>query len=210
MFSGRSRADVERQAAIEAEILGNEGYQEQSRAWGQQGTQAVLTVHYEQAASSGTPRTTPPQPWPGQPERQDSALAEHQWAGVAGIAGAAAALGSFLPWITVTAGFIGTVSRSGVEQIDGFLTAGLGVGLAVTGYAAATDRSRTRAFRGRLFGLAVSVLVLGLIEVAFAWTRIQELDADVRSLATIGVGLYLIVIAGAVASFATSRIPASR
>ena len=48
-------------------------------------------------------------------------------------AGVAAVIGSFLPWASVSAPLLGTITVSGVDGSDGWITAGLGVALSIGG-----------------------------------------------------------------------------
>lgn len=78
----------------------------------------------EQAADkpTGSAETTPA-------PRRGSPI--HPWVLVA--AGGIAIIGSFLPWANVTAPFVGTMTVSGVDGSDGWITAALGLVVAVYG-----------------------------------------------------------------------------
>ncbi|PWR14880.1 hypothetical protein DKT69_14120 [Micromonospora sicca] len=85
-------------------------------------------------------------------------------------AGIAAVIGSFMPWGKVSAPILGTVTVSGVDGSDGWITAGLGLVLVV--YAGMS-------LRGQRTPMAVPVLAvlaaLGLLGVG-VW-KIVDLQA---------------------------------
>jgi len=111
------------------------------------------------------------------------------------IGGAAMVVGSLLPWITVTA-FV-TVSRSGLEAGDGLITIILGVAVVLIGLAAlASGRAQFR-----LLAIALGALGLGItaIDYASVQDRIRTLDADIRDLASVGIGLYLVGVGALIA-----------
>ena len=89
-------------------------------------------------------------------------------------AGAAVILGSFLPWGSITAPFIGTYSISGVDGADGWITAVVGALLAAYGMVV----------RARRLPVAVDVLVLlgGLAVAAVAGWKILELQRRVTDM----------------------------
>ncbi|MCO1597643.1 hypothetical protein M8C17_21050 [Micromonospora sp. RHAY321] len=92
-------------------------------------------------------------------------------------AGIAAVIGSFMPWGKVSAPILGTVTVSGVDGSDGWITAGLGLALVV--YAGMT-------LRGQRTHMAVPVLAvlaaLGLLGVG-AWkiADLQATEAEMRA-----------------------------
>ncbi|MGC4797176.1 hypothetical protein ACLQ3H_24105 [Micromonospora saelicesensis] len=140
-------------------------------------------------------------------------------------AGIAAVIGSFMPWGKVSAPILGTVTVSGVDGPDGWITAGLGLVLVV--YASMT-------LRGQRTHLAVPVLAvlaaLGLLGVG-AWkiADLQATEADMRTKmsgeddvlgigkamsaavqVSVGSGLWLLTFAGLAGSVAMVVIIASR
>lgn len=111
--------------------------------------------------------------------------------------GAALVIGSFLPWITATAALIGTITRSGMEGGDGWISLGLGAALVASGVSAyqRLERKGTE---------AIVLCVLATALIAFEWSdvqsRVDEMASD-YSFGSIGIGLYLMA-AGVVAAFA--------
>jgi hypothetical protein len=140
-------------------------------------------------------------------------------------AGIAAIIGSFMPWVKVSAPILGTVTVSGVDGSDGWITAGLGLMLAL---------HAGMSLRGQRTPMAVPILAvlaaLGLLGVG-AWkiADLQATEADMRaqmsgkddflgigkamSAATqvsVGSGLWLLTFAGLVGSVAMVLIMVSR
>ena len=94
--------------------------------------------------------------------------------------GAAAAVGSFLPWITA---FGGVVSKSGIDGSDGWITLGAGATVAITGL---TNDGKK--------GIRVLWTVLGLVCLAVVgldYLDIQQRIEAVGAGLEHGVGLYL-------------------
>lgn len=107
------------------------------------------------------------------------------------------ALGSFLPWITATAPFIGTVSRSGLDGGgDGILTLIAGVIAVALGVGRLTTSGMPAFFQ-------VSAIIVGLIAGAVVFVNHSDLSMRVDSFAgeggglgtaSIGVGFWTIVV----------------
>jgi hypothetical protein len=91
-----------------------------------------------------------------------------------GIAGLLAVFGAFLPWVTLSAPFIGTISKNGVDG-DGVYTIGLGAALLI--YAII----RIGAFR--LHASIAAVLAVGLLGLAVVdFVDVYRAAADLRSI----------------------------
>ncbi len=116
------------------------------------------------------------------------------WSGaVILIGGALAALGSFLPWITATAAFVGTINRNGLDGGgDGLITIALGIVIILLGVALLARSGNPRTAR---IGAAICGLALGWVAVA----DINSINERIRSLnstlAAASVGMGIIVIA---------------
>ncbi|GLW30751.1 hypothetical protein Areg01_36910 [Actinoplanes regularis] len=136
-------------------------------------------------------------------------------------AGAAGVLGSFLPWAKVNAPFLGTMTVSGVDGSDGWVTAALGAVIA----GCAVVRLRSARLSSQLSLLLSLLAVAGATALAGigAWkifdleVRKAELSASLADhndpfglsaalssavQASVGVGLWLILVAGVVAAVA--------
>ena len=109
------------------------------------------------------------------------------------LSGVLFAAGSFLPWATVTGGFV-SISRSGMEGGDGMITIFLGVALALLGL--------TRLQSPGLPGNRLVMVLLGVIAIGVAWfegTTIQtNIAASTSAYVTgsVGMGIYAMGVAG--------------
>lgn len=133
---------------------------------------------------------------PGMPAPVSTAEAERRpsaWFAIGG--GAALGLGAFLPWATVTAPFVGTVTRSGLEGGDGWIAVVLGVIAAVYGYKLLNGGGG----RVGLLLVAVAAGLLTAFEISDVQDRVDDARAEAEFVAAeVGVGLW-IMAAGVVA-----------
>lgn len=131
-------------------------------------------------------------------------LSDRQWSGVAGIGGLVLGVAAALPWVTVTAGVFGSVSRSGLDVGDGFLFLAGGIIIGLLGLSGATaDPLRVRRW---LFGLGLLGALGGLAEFVVEYGRIDGLDPQVKALTAVGVGMYLLVVGGLLVLYAAWRV----
>lgn len=112
-----------------------------------------------------------------------------------GIGGTLAAIGSVLPWITVSVPFLGTVSKGGFEGGDAAWSLALGV-LGVVEAIAIVTRSRIPLLTT---SPALTGAVLAYIAVANIINingRVGELASEtgVAGLASVGVGLWVLLV----------------
>lgn len=167
----------------------------------------------------GTPVGASPPPAPSvvanaQPDRSGRNLAV-----VLLLAGAGMALGSFLPWVKVTAPFIGTLTKSGIEGGDGWFTLVAGGVVAFAGF---TLLNRDDV--GTLKRLVILAAVVAGILCIYEYSDISSRFADARAEAdssgdvfgvsasdllvtTYGAGLHLITGSTVVAFIAGLRLP---
>lgn len=135
---------------------------------------------------------------------------------VAIVAGAAIIIASFLPWASVTAPLIGTMSVSGTDGGDGWITAAIGAALEV--YGAMTVRRRPHPAITALAALAsLGAAVMAAWKIVELRQKVTELRAEMaadaaddqlgigRAMADavhvrIGAGLWLLTAAGLVAA----------
>lgn len=111
------------------------------------------------------------------------------------VAGVLVALGSFLPWITLRAPFVGQISRSGLEGGDGIFTLVLGLGLAALGVARITsDTERTIQRWALLLGAIVGGI--GGLNFADAQARAADVarEAEGAAIGAVGMGLWVILV----------------
>jgi hypothetical protein len=131
------------------------------------------------------------------------------WGGIVlVIAGALAALGSFLPWITATAAFVGTISRNGIDGGgDGIFTIVLGIVIVLIGVARLAGSGRPRTMR---IGAGVGAVALGVVtwlDVAAINERISSLDST-AAVGSLGMGIIVIGIAAVLAFIGALVAPA--
>ncbi|MEV4533331.1 hypothetical protein AB0J82_05810 [Asanoa sp. NPDC049518] len=136
-------------------------------------------------------------------------------------AGAAAALGSFLPWATVSAPLFGSISTSGVDGGDGWITAALGMALVGFGTLVLRGQDLHRALGIVTMVAALALLALGAWKVADLSSAEETLRQDLANASgddvfdiraslsesvqvRIGIGLWLITLAGLAGSVATT------
>lgn len=155
-------------------------------------------------------------PLPTRPPSQSPAPLNRTSAWIALGAGVAVVIGSFLPWASITAPILGTVTVSGTDGSDGWITAAAGSLLAL--YGGATLRRRIPAAVGVLAALAglgvTGVAVWKIVELRSRITDMrtemaQATEGDELGFASaladavharIGPGLWLLVAAGLVAA----------
>lgn len=139
----------------------------------------------------GAPYEPPaPSPQPVPASAAPARLALSPTAILAVVAGVLAAVGAFLPWATVSSGFL-SLSKSGVEG-DGVFTAGAGAVAALYGL--------LRAIQPALVTTAVRILLL-IIAAFIGWVGITDLGSVTRAVAgldesilgSIGIGLYVTI-----------------
>jgi hypothetical protein len=113
------------------------------------------------------------------------------------VAGALYAIGSALPWASITAPFVGTISKSGLEGGDGVVTLLIGIVLALVGLGHLTG---SRAAGSKLATVLLSVAALGMaaFEISTVSSRLADIDSDVGYAST-GIGLWLMAVGGVLA-----------
>jgi hypothetical protein len=127
------------------------------------------------------------------------------------VSGGLAILGSFLPWISLTAPFVGTITRSGLDGGgDGLLTAGLGAALGVLGLVQLQrEASRSTLIAGILLCLALGALTA--FEFSDASSRFATANASSDLIVTsYGSGLYVLAVAAVVGIVGVVQASGSR
>lgn len=115
------------------------------------------------------------------------------------IGGGLVLLGSFLPWITATAAFVGTISRSGIDGGgDGLITAGIGLVIVVAGLLGFASPGAVSVARLGAVVAGIAAVALGILEINSVNARIASLDVQTAT-ATVGMGLYAVILGGIVA-----------
>src|SRR4051812_45902862 len=147
------------------------------------------------AAPLPPPGPLPPRPPAYRPVRPPPARTGNEpWLYVAMAAAVLAVVAAFLPWITASTIF-GNVSRSGVDGGgDGIVTAILGAAVAIV----AISTRRHDGDRGAGIAIVICSLIVVAISVYDLFSvndRINDIDRRYVD-ASVGVGLYLTVVAG--------------
>jgi hypothetical protein len=118
------------------------------------------------------------------------------WAGAIIIAGGALAiLGSFLPWVTATAAFVGTIGRNGIDGGgDGMFTIIAGIIAALCGIALLARSGRAIVARVGALICAAGLGYIFIIDLGNVNERISSIDTDFAT-ASVGAGLYVVGLA---------------
>ena len=131
-------------------------------------------------------------------------------------AGAVAILASFLPWASITAPFVGTVTTYGTDG-DGWIT--IAAAAVVVGFGIAALREDGRLVAFGIFAELASLVTIGVAVWAMVevWRRAAALHAELTAgedkfgigatmadatRVRVGVGLWLLLIAGLVGAVA--------
>jgi hypothetical protein len=166
------------------------GYEPERQDWAEENGLYILTIIYRDtgripespaAPALGATQSGRPVSWPGL---------------VLLGAGVLAVVGSFLPWITATAAFVGTLSRNGLDGGgDGLFTIVLGFVLGLLGIAMLAGSGRTGAARVGALLASLGLGYIAIVDIGSVNERIAEIDSSV--VASLGMGLYAIALAAA-------------
>src|SRR4051794_38199086 len=106
--------------------------------------------------------------------------------------------GSFLPWATITAVLVGTITKSGTDGGDGWLTILLAVPLAVFGFRR-VSAAKVAIPRVLSLGFALALGALTMFEIQNATSRVSAANAAAGAYghAAVGVGLWLLLFGSA-------------
>jgi hypothetical protein len=126
------------------------------------------------------------------------ASANIPWNAVMIVAGGAfAMLGSFLPWITATAAFVGTISRNGIDGGgDGLITIILGLAAAACGVDVYRRRTRVASIGALACGLGLVGIVA--LDIGSINDRIADINTE-SAFASVGMGIYVVALGGVLA-----------
>lgn len=118
------------------------------------------------------------------------------------------AVGSFLPWITVTAPFVGRLTKSGMEGGDGIITLILGVVTVLIGLARLTNRPLPPLVQRSPIVTSIAAAVV----VGLNWKDVSDRAASVGKLgrgfasASVGAGLWTIAVGCGIALLSAIQI----
>lgn len=198
--------------------LANEAYkadrvQAATQGWaptGQRWEAGFLVVTYEQrTVQAPTPSIAAPwdsgSPSPAAstssvvpPAPSQASASALSWAGIVIIiAGCLSGLGSFLPWVTATTGFV-SISRNGFDGGgDGILTAAGGILVALVGIGLVAKAGAPAALKG-------TAAVVGLLLGFLAFTDYNTLTNNIKALSSsvsgsVGTGLIVVGFAAVLA-----------
>jgi hypothetical protein len=117
-----------------------------------------------------------------------------------GLGGLLIVLDSFLPWLTATAPFVGTISRNGMEGGDGIITLILGVVTILIGVSQLTA-TRLPALLQR--SSIITGIITGAVEI-FDYVDVQRRIEDVKEQtelvsASVGAGIWTLIVGAVLA-----------
>lgn len=121
------------------------------------------------------------------------------------IGGVLLIVGAALPWISASTALI-SVSKSGLDGTDGFVTAGAGIVILAMAYLHATRRDADH--RPLIVGVTVAILalaIMALVEFPDLDRRVKDLQAGSNIVAGIGFGVW-VTFAGCLAAMASGMI----
>ncbi len=126
-------------------------------------------------------------------------------------AAAAVILGSFLPWASLTAPLVGTVTQSGMEG-DGVISAIAGVILLVAAVVAHSKGVVSQALSVLMILISGGIAFIAVTDFRSVQTLLDtsEFTSDGSISTSVGVGLYLIAIGAAVALIASFMVVGTR
>jgi zinc-ribbon domain len=117
-------------------------------------------------------------------------------------------IGSFLPWATLRAPFVGTLNKSGMEGGDGVISLILGITLAGAAYQIYRGGASRRLMIATLI-VAALVFALGVFEYIDVQNRIDEATAQSDFVSgSVGAGLWTLFVGAVIA--ATADVAAIR
>ena len=109
-------------------------------------------------------------------------------------------VGSFLPWLTATAAFVGTINRNGIDGGgDGIFTAIAGGLLALGGVARAMRSGSPR--MARILGVISSAVagIIAVVDIGNVNSKVADLTSNSSAvIATVGTGLYAVIVGAVV------------
>jgi hypothetical protein len=106
-------------------------------------------------------------------------------------------VGSFMPWLTVAAAFVGTISYSGVEGgKDGVITLIIGVLAVTVGAVRLLSQRVPRVVQHISAALGVLVLAIGFYDLEEVRQRVAGFSTEPYGTAFTGPGLYAVIVGG--------------
>jgi hypothetical protein len=122
------------------------------------------------------------------------------WVVVGGVI--AVIVGAFLPWVTASAAFVGTITRVGTDG-DGKITLALALAAGIVALVALRQRAAPQVWALAVVGvLAIVIAGIGIYDWNDIRQAVNDLSPEEQRLitASVGSGVY-VTVAGAVAMF---------
>jgi hypothetical protein len=128
---------------------------------------------------------------------------------IAGAGAAAVAIGCFLPWIKVTAAFIGSITKSGMEGGDGIFFLGMAAAVAlIAGNLWRGPLGHPKGTRAWMVVLVLGLMGLMAMEVIDISSKFAEArESELIVSTSYGAGLWLIGLGIAAIGYAWLRTP---
>ena len=117
------------------------------------------------------------------------------------VGGGLVALGSFLPWITATAAFLGTISRNGIDGGgDGIWTIVIGVIVVIGVVGGLSSPGAVGAARAAAVVGGIAAVVVGFLDMSDVQGRVNTIaNGSSGAIASVGMGIYVVMLGGALA-----------
>jgi hypothetical protein len=202
-YPGTFRSQAEDSFRVDAADAARHGWFPVDQRW--DGQALHVSYHFGQpverwAAPAGAQPPSPAYGLPAPMPQEAPSTAMLPAAVIVLVAGLAGAAGSFLPWGTVSNGFV-RLEQSGMNGGDGWLTLVLGAAIAIGGFTT-LHGARGRTWITVLIG---SVLLAGLaiFEIGDVTTKSVMSVINDGAIIQVGIGLYVILAAGVVAAIAS-------
>jgi hypothetical protein len=117
-----------------------------------------------------------------------------------GLGGLLIVLGSFLPWLTATAPFVGTISKSGMEGGDGIITLILGVVTILIGVSQLTATRLPTLLQRSSIATGIITGAVAIYDYVDVQRRIEQVKEQTELVsASVGAGIWTLIV-GAILS----------
>ena len=130
-----------------------------------------------------------------------------------GLGGLLIVLGSFLPWLTATAPFVGTISTNGVQGGDGIITLILGVVTILIGVTQLTATNMSGFLQRSSIVTGIITAIVAVVDYNSVQERIEEVKGQSELVVgTVGTGIWTLFVGAALAitgGLLTRKLPRS-
>jgi hypothetical protein len=112
-----------------------------------------------------------------------------------GLGGLLIVLGSFLPWLTATAPFVGTITRKGMEGGDGIITLILGVVTILIGVSQLTATQMPALLQRSSIVTGVITGAVAIYDYVEVQRRIEDVKEQTELIsASVGAGIWTLIV----------------